>query len=396
MFRHVKIYRKNYFIKFLDQKFPRKVKKKIHQKLLPDSTRINKVKPSMENNPLLIIEENDDTDTPAKAKEEDPRARLKVAMKNKKLKEEFFRENEINRTAEILNDDYENEIHKSILDLEDNASLAYSSDDDDDDDDEDEAINGTLHDENGVALRNYGPLVPSLLLPFYERRRLSECKEESESDEEIDSPTRPAITVTSTNGITHQTEIAAEVPKAKQRFVVTKTVEDDMKVSKPQPVSILKKTPSPPSRQKLAAAQQSPKKIRYEAEEALKDVSARKNSQTIHFPCSPSGHTSVKSIFSPQGILYPHLDKRYYDTSLVEIRTSQNQLITSTKSLDGTSTQPLNDIWIKQADLKQQNSNNNKNNDKISHSSDSITSSNCSSRKNDVSDFLANFFSLIL
>lgn len=343
----------------------------------------------MENNSLLIIEENDDSDTPpSKAMEEDPRLRLKVALKNKRLKEEFFRENEINRTAEILSEDFENEIHKSMLDLEDNASLAYSSDDDDDDDDDvEESIppNGT--DENGVVLRpTYGP--SSLLLPFFERRRLSECKEESESDEENDSPMRPAITVTSTNGITHQTEIAAEVPKAKQRFVVTRTVEDDMKVTKQQPVSILKKSPSPPSRQKLAAAQHSPKKIRYEAEEALKDISARKNSQTIHFPCSPTGHTSVKSIFSPQGILYPHLDKRYYDTSLVEIRTSQNQLITSTKSLDGTSTQPLNDIWIKQTDLKQPNSNNNKNNDKISHSSDSITSSNCSSRKNDVSSCL--------
>lgn len=379
----------------------------------------------MENNPLLIIEENEDNQlstitSKEKEEKEDPGSKLKLAMKNKRLKENFLQgANEMNQTTEIMNEEFENEIDKSILDLEDNASLVYSSESDDDDEDNCESIpsNGTcISDDNSgeydvgavetSSLRStYGQQIPSILLPFYERRRLSECKEESESDEETEQiHTKPTITVTSTNGITHKTEISADVlpPRTKQRFVVTKTVEEDMKVIKPpqpqtqqQPVSILKKTPSPPSQQKLIQ-QQSPKKIRYEAEDALKDISATKNSQTIHFPCTPSsssGRTNVKSIFSPQGILSPHLDKRYFDTSLVEIRSSKNQLITSTKSLDGTSTeqqQPLNDIWIKRTDLKQPNSINNKassNSDKISVSSDSVTSSNCSSRKNDVSFF---------
>jgi hypothetical protein len=218
-------------------------------------------------------------------------------------------------------------------------------------------------------------------MPFFERRRLSECKEESESDDEIEKPTKPIITVTTTNGETHP-EIST-----KKRFVVTKTNEDEMNVSKEepaspqQPVSILKKTPSPPSHQKLT---QSPKKIRYDAHEALKDYTASQNSHTIHFPCSPAaanGRMKLKNIFSPQGTLNPHLDKRYYDTSLVEIRTSQNQLATSTKSLDDSSSHPLNDIWIKRTDLKHPNSIS----DKISVSSDSITSSKSNSRKSDVS-----------
>lgn len=347
----------------------------------------------MENNPLLIIEENDDNQTSTRTKEAkvevDPSARLKLAMKNKKLKEEFFRENEINRTTEIMNEDYENEIDKSMLDLEDKVSLTYSSDDSDDD--ESTPSNGALNsDDNGEydvseksALRStYSQQVPSLLLPFYERRRLSECIEESETDEESEQPlTKPTITVTSTNGITHQPEVSA-----KKRFVVTKANEDEINVSKEepeppqQPVSILKKTPSPPSQQKN---NQSPRKIRYEAQAALRDVSASKNSQTIHFPCSPSAaaRANLRSIFSPQGNLNPHLDKRYFDTSLVEFRTSQNQLITSTKSLDDSNRkEPLNDIWIKRTDSKHPNSIR----DNISVSSDSITSSKSNGLRNDV------------
>lgn len=348
----------------------------------------------MENNTLLIVEENDDSETATSTskneEDENTGSRLKLAMKNKKLKEDFFKESRKTHTVETMNEDYENEIDKSILDLEDNASLVYSSDEEDGDS---LPSNGTLNsDENGEydvnlleksSLRNssYGQQVPSILLPFYERRRLSECKEESETDEESEVAPQPAITVTSTNGITHQTEV---VPK--KRFVVTKANDDHMSAPNQQqgqqPVSILKKTPSPPSHQKLLH-QQSPKKIiRYEAEMALKDYSA-KNSHTIHFPCSPSAinRTNIKNIFSPQGTLNPHLDKRYFDTSLVEVRTSQNQLATSTKSLDDSGSQPLNDVWIKRTDFKHSNAIY----DKISVSSDSITSSKSGSRKADVS-----------
>lgn len=342
----------------------------------------------MENNTLLIIEENDDnqTSTMEAKKEEDPRSKLKLAMANKKLKENFFRENEINRTAEIVDEDFESEIDKSMLDLEDKVSLTYSSDDSDVDDNEVISPNGKLNDEDNGDFdvrSSYGQVVPSILLPFFERRRLSECIEESESDDEVEKASpKPTITVTSTNGITQPTEVAA-----KQRFVVTKANEDEINVSKEekpvspqQPVSILKKTPSPPSQQKFTL---SPKKIRYDAHQALKDIPAARNSQTIHFPCSPAayGRMNLKSMFSPQGTLNPHLDKQYFDTSLVEIRTSQNQLATSTKSLDDSRSHQLNDIWIKRTDSKLPNSIS----DKINDSSDSIMSSQSNSRRNDVS-----------
>jgi hypothetical protein len=267
---------------------------------------------------------------------ENPAVKLKLALANKKLKEDFFKENEINKTTEIINDDFENEIDQSMLQMEESVDAIYDSDSDEtpngnsskrQDSDEDEAVsakNSSLIESSVLQRRLYDDYQHSLL-PFYERRRLSECIEESESDEEVAAP-----------------EPAPAQPK--KRFTVTKTQEhpETPKI----PVSILKKTPSPPSNQKVLVTH-SPKKIRYEAA-ALKDVSAEKNSQTIHFPCSPQ-KANVKSFFSPQGFLNPHLDKQFFDTSLVEVRASQT-LTTSSKSLDDKGSRQLDDnVWIKRA-----------------------------------------------
>lgn len=301
-------------------------------------------------NTLLIIEEHENgTKAEKKEESENPAAKLKLALANKKLKEDFFKENEINKNAEIINDDFENEIDQSILEMEQSVGLTYESDSDDvpngkpakrhttssstEDSDDDEATvsakNSKLFEDSVLQRQLYDEyqLAGSMVMPFYERRRLSECKEESESDEEIETP-----------------EIVVTAAPPKKRFTVTKTQEEPETSPVKQPVSILKKTPSPPSNQKVLVTH-SPKKIRYEAA-ALKDVSAQKNSQTIHFPCSPE-KANVKSIFSPQGFLNPHLDRRYFDTSLVEVRASQT-LTNSSKSLDDKGSRALDDnVWIK-------------------------------------------------
>lgn len=305
------------------------------------------------NNALLIIEESDND-----KKEENSATKLKLALANKKLKDDFFKENEINKTTEILNDDYENEIDQSILEMEENVGLTYDSSSDDeaatsngnhskrhkhssisssDSDDEGtiSAKNSQLI-ESSVLQRTKYDHPSTIMMPFYERRRLSECIEESESDEEVEAPTKPVIIITPTT--------QASAPK--KRFTVTKTKEEPVEAVK-QPVSILKKTPSPPSNQK-ALITNSPRKIRYEAS-GLKDISAQKNSQTIHFPCTSgvSERANVKTFFSPQGFLNPHLDKRYFDTSLVEVRASQT-LTNSSKSLDDRGSRQLDDnVWIK-------------------------------------------------
>lgn len=307
-----------------------------------------------QDNTLLIIEESENG-TKAQKKEENPVAKLKLALASKKLKEDFFRENEINKTTEIINDEFENEIDQSILEMEESVGLTYDSESDDEapirnlkkrhatssspeDSDDDEATvsakNSKLIESSVLQRRLYDDYQhsTSMTLPFFGRRRLSECKEESESDEEIEVP---------------EVIVTAAVP-TKKRFTVTKTQEEPTETSPvKQPVSILKKTPSPPSNQKVLITH-SPKKIRYEAA-ALKHVSAQKNSQTIHFPCSPE-KTNVKSIFSPQGFLNPHLDRRYFDTSLVEVRASQT-LTDSSKSLNDKGSRQLDDnVWIKRKD----------------------------------------------
>lgn len=343
-------------------------------------------------NTLLIIEESDND---KKTQEEKPASKLKLALANKKLKEDFFKENEINKTTEIINDDFENEIHQSILQMEETVGLASDSDTDheahtssngnfnkrrthssssndssdmDDDDDTISAKNSRLIESSVLQRKIFDEYQQntSVKLPFYERRRLSECIEESESDDEVETPTKPAIIVTTTNGATETPLIAGPI---KKRFIVTKTEEPPVETPAKQPVSILKKTPSPPSNQKVLLTQ-SPKKIRYEAS-ALKDVSAQKNSQTIHFPCSSGAveKTNWKNFFSPQGFLMPHFDKRYFDTSMVEVRTSQT-LTNSSKSLDDRGSRQLDDnVWIKRAESKPAE-------DKISISSDSINGSN--------------------
>lgn len=333
------------------------------------------------NNALLIIEESGNEE-----KEEKSATKLKLALANKKLKDNFFKENEINKTAEIFNDDYENEIDQSILEMEGAVELTYdseseeeaetsnghltkrrlrsststSSSDGDDDDATISAKNSKLIESSVLQRLKYDEYLQStsVMLPFYGRRRLSECIEESESDDEIGQVEKPPVAVTHTNGAA-----------PKKRFTVTRTEEEPV-VETPvkQPVSILKKTPSPPSNQKVLLTH-SPKKIRYEAE-GLKDVSAQKNSQTIHFPCSSGAieRANVKNFFSPQGFLNPHLDRRYFDTSLVEVRASQT-LNNSSKSLDDKGNRQLDDnVWIKRHGGKPVG-------DKSRVSSDSIESS---------------------
>lgn len=332
-------------------------------------------------NRLLIVEESDN----AIKKEENPAVKLKLALASKKLKDDFLKENEFNKTTEIVNDEYENEIDKSILEMEQTVGLTYESDSDDaattsngnfskrhehstssnssSDDDEGtiSAKNSQLIESSVLERKIYDDYqqTMSIMLPFYERRRLSECIEESESEEEVEPPVKPAIIVTPINESTEHTT-------PKRRFIVTKTQEEPVVESAfKQPVSILKKTPSPPSNQKILPTQ-SPKKIRYEAQ-GLKDISAQKNSQTIHFPCS-SGVTeraNVKTFFSPQGFLNPHLDPRFFDTSLVEIRASQT-LTNSSKSLNDNGNRQLDDnVWIKRKDVKPAD-------DKVRVSNDSI------------------------
>ncbi|XP_040159822.1 uncharacterized protein LOC120898279 [Anopheles arabiensis] len=180
----------------------------------------------------------------------------------------------------------------------------------------------------------FGPSSLPIILPFHVRRRLSECREEDEEDEkqQLASHSPPSATGRPACGpipaivigtpaekepaiiTAGKQEEEAEAPR-KSRFMVTKTQEEEQQQQQQQEqYKRQPDTPSPPARLR-------PETI------ALLPVSAAQNSQTIHFPCSSGTgqHTSLRSMFSPDTaaaphLNTPHLDRRFFDTSLVEIR----------------------------------------------------------------------------
>ncbi|XP_050087599.1 uncharacterized protein LOC126572389 [Anopheles aquasalis] len=212
------------------------------------------------------------------------------------------------------------------------------------------------------------------VLPYYVRRRLSECREEDEEDEKIQPPAQPAnvpsIVVANSNGRTavlhsgsagggliqatsaafggNQHDEESVVPR-KSRFMVTRTLEQQQQ-----------------QQQQHTIPQLRPETIN------LLPVSASQNSQTIHFPCSSATQyaanqrTSLRAIFTPASPLAtPHLDRRFFDTSLVEIRpltTSRTSLTAQDGVLqDTTATQAgtpsaqnipfeLDEVWVKRPD----------------------------------------------
>ncbi|XP_035899417.1 uncharacterized protein LOC118506424 isoform X2 [Anopheles stephensi] len=185
----------------------------------------------------------------------------------------------------------------------------------------------------------FGPSSLPIILPFHVRRRLSECREEDEEDEKQQlashSPPSatvrppvpiPAIVIGTSGEAAQETEPLAPSTKPaqdeeaettiprKSRFMVTKT-EEQQQQQQQQEQHKQQDSPSPSPRLRPETA-------------ALLPVPASQNSQTIHFPCSSnqqygsSQRTSVHSIFSTEAphLNTPHLDRRFFDTSLVEIR----------------------------------------------------------------------------
>ncbi|XP_058449186.1 uncharacterized protein LOC131429156 [Malaya genurostris] len=187
----------------------------------------------------------------------------------------------------------------------------------------------------------------SLLLRFGERRRLSECLEE---DEEEDKPLNSHGTKDH-HGISPNRKIPLPL---KLSNVKQLPENNDPTVVRKSRFSVTKASELPQLR---------PESVN------LRPLTAAQNSQTIHFPCSqlssPAHRTSMKSIFTPESPFpNPHMDKRFFDTSLVEIRP----LATSTTSVDDagsseidvTSTgdmsvtgKPfhLDEVWVKRVDV---------------------------------------------
>lgn len=184
------------------------------------------------------------------------------------------------------------------------------------------------------------------LIPFQDRRRLSQCKEEEDEDDAA-AIAAAANKPKSSHGVTNaaaavQTAIndekPAKVPATKHKFIVTKAADEQQQ-------------------------QQHPKHIPREEVDRLKSMTPKQNAATIHFPCSSTQQrTALSSVFfSPQKEFSPHMAKRFFDTSLVEIRSkpsanNNNNATTTTNNRRSTNSLPApsdslmdTNVWIPMA-----------------------------------------------
>lgn len=88
--------------------------------------------------------------------------------------------------------------------------------------------------------------------------------------------------------------------------------------------------------------------------ENLRNLTAKSNAATISFPCSySSNRTPLSSLFATNTTFEPHLDKRFFDTSLVRINANSTQsLNTSNASSQDNSLNIDGDIWERRKDVK--------------------------------------------
>lgn len=190
--------------------------------------------------------------------------------------------------------------------------------------------------DDELAMDTKGPLTPEAvnikiafppILPFVPKRRLSECKEEEEEDQF--TPPKNSFT-------------SKEVAGTTRKFIVTKT---EHIATIPEVIVTDPQSSSQPH-------------ARPEAKN-LRNMTAKMNSQTIHFPCSTPSRAAIQNIFSQvSGKMTPHLDSRFFDSSMVEIRQSTN----SVDKVDGDSVSSsnndigpeqkanLDEVWIKRAE----------------------------------------------
>ncbi|KAG6458117.1 uncharacterized protein LOC115448629 [Manduca sexta] len=197
---------------------------------------------------------------------------------------------------------------------------------------------------NNLSSRNSTPNSP---FPFSERRRLSQCREEDEDDEKKESDPPPS-TVSSEAGSIHASQvnlgaIAKDRSSNDGSEGHTNIVGNELSLRDPHKVEVEK---DPPKRTVMGAKH---KFLVTTTEPPLQPVeralrSHVNNAHTVHFGTKGAEELrpSVRSIFAGQNL---HRDKNYFDSSLIEIRSTVDGLQTSGE-----------DIWVKRTDDKQTSS----------------------------------------
>ncbi|XP_063634006.1 uncharacterized protein LOC134804735 [Cydia splendana] len=185
----------------------------------------------------------------------------------------------------------------------------------------------------------------SSTFPFTERRRLSQCREEDEDDEKKDHEL--ALSSLSSDSASHSS-IANTSKNHKSRDLVDNTHHND-KVNSMDILSESRDTSGeavgPPKRTVMGARHKflvttaEPPPPSAVVEKALR--SQVHNAHTVHFGTKGAEEIrpSVRSIFAGQNL---HHDKKYFDSSLIEIRSTVDESPTSSE-----------DIWVKRSEEKE-------------------------------------------
>ncbi|XP_063394343.1 uncharacterized protein LOC134679373 [Cydia fagiglandana] len=181
--------------------------------------------------------------------------------------------------------------------------------------------------------------------PFTERRRLSQCREEDEDDEKKEPEL--ALSSLSSDSASHGS-IGSSSKNHKSRDLVDNTHHND-KVNSIEILSESRESSGeavgPPKRTVMGARHKflvttaEPPPPSAVVEKALR--SQVHNAHTVHFGTKGAEEIrpSVRSIFAGQNL---HHDKKYFDSSLIEIRSTVDESPTSSE-----------DIWVKRSEEKE-------------------------------------------
>lgn len=291
---------------------------------------------------------------------------VKTVENNSDTHSLFIMENNKQTSAaptELIGDEFEHEIAKSMQQLE-----QFGNDSDSDFDDADgtttnlhadvdlnrnrtvsaESSGSSDADDNLIDTLKKAPklnlitdLMPyqplALPLNFIPGRRLSECKEEPDEEDDLDEQTNSKKLKSDSTKTSNIPKIVLETPSSPS----SPTSKNHPKITEV----------AGPTR-RFIVTKASPIAVRKEVK-LLQNMTPKQNSQTIHFPCSNPKSVQLQSLFSQNsGRISPHVDRSFFDTSLVEIRP----LTSSVKSInDLTAPEQDNNVWVKRDDVKKVN-----------------------------------------
>lgn len=227
-----------------------------------------------------------------------------------------------------IEDDLVTQIHYNTV-----SSLAALKDmlqeENGDDDDEIDETNSNFI--KHYFLKHVNALPSRNLCSPFERRRLSECREEDEEEESKDQttnlPPTPGNSAATTSGSEKSLSDTSSITSSSKQFC--------------EPVKVTERVLTGPNKHKFTVTKT---QTQTQIAQALRRRPYNQ-AYTVHFPTTSDPRPSVQGIFNRGSPLpSPHLDKRFFDRSMIEMKSEAS----STSTLDETSME-LDEVWIKRS-----------------------------------------------